>query len=147
MEKDTRRLALASVVAGIATVTLIPVHAGWRAHPAGSIGAAFLSGSRWFSCFDAIQNVLLFLPLGYLMAGEGAAGRPWLRAGAAGFAFSAAIECAQCFLPGRYASVWDIVFNASGAALGARIASRNIGVTEAPPVDGLPEGSGTGASA
>jgi hypothetical protein len=125
VEKDTRRLALASVAAGIATVTLIPVQAGWGLPRHGSLAAAFAFGYNSFSWFDAVQNVVLFLPLGYLIAAghRGAARSPW-RAGAAGLAFSAAIECAQCALPGRFASIWDIAFNALGAALGAWIAGR-----------------------
>ena len=124
MERDTRRLALASVVAGIGAVTLIPVHAGLLRHAPVSLSASFAEGSRWFSLWDAGQNILLFLPLGGLIAMGTAGGRPWLRAGAAALALSASIECAQAFLPGRYPSAWDVAFNALGGALGAWIAAR-----------------------
>jgi VanZ family protein len=125
MERDTRRLALASVIAGIGAATLIPVHAGFRSLAPGSVLAAFRHGDRFFSWPDAGQNILLFLPLGALIAmDERRAGRPWLRAGAIALALSSAIEIAQAFLPGRFASLWDIAFNTLGGALGAWMAAR-----------------------
>ena len=133
MEKDTRRLALVSVVAGIGAVTLIPVHAGVLTHRFASIPAAFREGLWAFSPADAGLNVLLFLPMGYLLAaaGEAPARHSWLRVGAIALAFSAAIECAQCLLPGRYPSLWDIVFNALGGALGGWVATYALGRTGA----------------
>jgi VanZ family protein len=94
-------------------------HAGlpWR---------AIAHGSNVFSCFDAAQNILLFLPLGFFL-GSDADGLPGLspkRAAIQCMVLSAAIECAQAWIPGRFPSVWDVAFNALGGGLGAWTATR-----------------------
>lgn len=125
MEKDTRRLALASVVLGIATVTLFPVHAGMierlRDIRPGFSPAPFLEGSKTLSLLDFIQNILLFMPAGFLLA-DGRSGRTaWIRAACLSCALSALIESAQIRIPGRFPSFFDIGFNTLGGALGARL--------------------------
>lgn len=128
MEKDTRRLALASVILGILAVTLFPVHAGlikqWHEFQLGFFPAAFLEGSSYLYVFDFLQNILLFLPLGFLIAD----GRPQdgpralvIRAAILSFLLSSLIECAQVRIPGRYPSFWDIGFNSLGGLLGAAL--------------------------
>lgn len=126
MEKDTRRLALVSVVLGICAVTLFPIHAGLverlREIRPGFSPAPFLVGSRTMSLLDFTQNILLFLPLGFLLADGRAGTRSTLmRAACLSFLLSALIECAQIRIPGRFPSFWDIGFNALGGALGGRL--------------------------
>lgn len=74
---------------------------------------------------DALLNVVLFLPLGFVyQLSREDRGRPrWLLAFGAGFIVSALIETAQVFAPGRYPSAADLGTNAFGASLGAWIAS------------------------
>jgi glycopeptide antibiotics resistance protein len=61
-------------------------------------------------------NILLFTPLGYILA---AWTRKWWHPLAAGFAASCLIELGQALLlPNRFASPLDIVANTTGAALG-----------------------------
>lgn len=67
---------------------------------------------------EVVANVVMFVPLGLLLATSHRVRRPWL-AVAAGLALSAAIETAQIALPGRYPTVQDVVANTAGAALGA----------------------------
>ncbi len=64
-------------------------------------------------------NVVMFLPLGFLLVSY--LRRPWL-----GFlgalALSIAAELVQHVIPGRVASVRDVLANALGAAVGALLA-------------------------
>jgi glycopeptide antibiotics resistance protein len=124
MEQVTRRLAILSVSLGICIVTLIPVQAGLletlrsASFPAQSVSLGF----RTFSVFDALQNILLFAPLGYLLAAgpQGKSPRGLWQAAFACFALSAAVECAQAWIPGRFPSCWDVLFNTAGGIIGAR---------------------------
>jgi hypothetical protein len=65
---------------------------------------------------DAILNILLFTPLGFLLHG-----RRWsvLRIAALALLLSSSIEVAQHFIPGRYSNLGDVVWNTTGAVLGA----------------------------
>jgi VanZ family protein len=64
---------------------------------------------------DLIANVVLFLPVGFLLTMLG--GRWW--AGLlGGAALSATAETVQLFLPHRVASLLDVATNSAGAALG-----------------------------
>jgi VanZ family protein len=76
--------------------------------------------------FDFVSNILLFVPPGFLYTLT----RPrrtdadstrvfWL-----GFALSSAIEVSQIFQPGRYPSPADVLANATGAWVGARLSER-----------------------
>jgi hypothetical protein len=68
---------------------------------------------------DAIVNVILFVPLG---AAAALTGRSTLAAVALGAALSGSVEFAQISLiPGRDASIGDLVFNTLGAAVGVAI--------------------------
>jgi VanZ like protein len=144
MERDTRRLALISVGLGIAIVTLMPTRAGLihAFHPG-------MHGSPWRNllvtdAFDVVQNILLYLPLGYLAAAavtareggadlpgtasasameRGRVARAWarrrlLRAGLLGFGFSLLLEGIQFWIPGRFCSAFDVLTNGTGAWLG-----------------------------
>lgn len=74
-------------------------------------------GSLWLA--DGMLNALVFLPLG---AGLALVAGPF-RGAALGAASSIAIEVLQRFvIPGRYASLGDIVSNTAGAVLGGLVA-------------------------
>lgn len=131
MERDTRRLALISVVLGIAIVTLMPtraglihvLHQGMRASPWENLLVT--------DALDFVQNIILFLPLGFLAAvavsaREGGAELParWrlLRAGMSGFGLSLLLEGIQLWIPGRFSSAFDVLTNGAGAWLGGMAA-------------------------
>lgn len=65
---------------------------------------------------DAIRNVLLFAPLG---AGAALLGQSPTRAVVTGLLLSAGLEAMQSVIPGRTASLRDLVTNGLGAGLGA----------------------------
>lgn len=109
----------------IALITLTPAP-----YPAGRPNAvvraiiAFLGSTpmtSWFD-FDAAEflaNVLLFVPLGALLAAQ-LPGRRRLLAAAAGLGVSIAVETAQLlWLPTRVADLRDLVSNGLGSLLGA----------------------------
>ena len=110
-----------------AAYTLLIVHAslspftGWRAAPGGVF--AFLGAwPRYVTAFDVAVNVAAYVPFG-LLAGYALAKRlrqPDLLVlvAALGAALSLTMEALQALLPGRIASVVDLLANAAGAALG-----------------------------
>jgi VanZ family protein len=106
----------------------MPVQAGLieALRHAGLPWRSIARGSNEFSFLDAGQNVLLFLPLGFLLGSDadGAPGNSPKRAALLCMFLSAAIEIAQAWIPGRFSSVWDVTFNAVGGGLGAWMASR-----------------------
>lgn len=101
---------------------------GWRA--LGVSAWAYLAAPwpRYVTLFDLATNVLLYLPLGFLLAlsfyprcrGRWAA----VLAGLLATVFSAAIEAAQTYLPERISSNVDLLTNAVGGWLGAMIGAR-----------------------
>jgi VanZ family protein len=75
--------------------------------------------SPWMSPSDMIANVALFLPLGFLARCLGQPStRPLWRDVVLLTAFSALVESAQIFIPGRVVSPIDIATNACGGFLG-----------------------------
>ncbi|HEY8470950.1 MAG TPA: VanZ family protein [Longimicrobiales bacterium] len=66
---------------------------------------------------DVLANIILFFPFGAALAALGARAR---RALLFGVALSFSIEIAQHVIPGRDPSLSDVVFNTTGAGLGAR---------------------------
>ncbi len=72
---------------------------------------------------DLILNVVMFIPLGLFCQSVRGTGRhvPWWMVGVLGAAFSAVIEAGQLFLPDRFTSIFDVVTNGMGAAIGARL--------------------------
>jgi VanZ family protein len=72
---------------------------------------------------DALANLLVYVPLGWLLA-FGTPGMRWARAVWVGCALSFAIECGQAYLPGRVPSVLDWGLNTAGTLLGVLVASR-----------------------
>jgi len=80
-------------------------------------GLSFLS----YTTVEFAANVLLFVPLGVLLAVLFGAGARWLAFGAC-VAVSAFIEFAQAvLLPARYATASDLLANVVGAAIGVLI--------------------------
>ncbi len=100
----------------VLVITLIVTLAPFR-FEAADTSRVMLSFVEWFELF---ANVLLFLPLGFLLplTGRPALISPW-QVLVAGLALSAAIELVQLFEPARYTSPVDVAANGLGAALGA----------------------------
>lgn len=102
-------IAFAALLIGIAT--LVPV---WGS-PKPNVGfACLLCGDAGAS--DLVLNVLLFLPLGVAVARGGM--RPFHALGL-GLALSGTIEIVQVMLPGRSATLRDVLSNSFGCWLGA----------------------------
>jgi glycopeptide antibiotics resistance protein len=79
----------------------------------------------WFSYrfVEASANVALFIPLGFVSS-LAFPKKPWWRIGAFGLLVSGFIELGQLlFLHDRFASPGDLVTNASGAVIGALLAT------------------------
>jgi hypothetical protein len=118
--RDVRRLRrvpcalVAAVAAVILVLTLAPVDALG--------GTESLSLTLRFRGFrglaDSIANLLLFVPFGIAAA---ACLRGRLSPVIAGLALSLVIELAQLVIPGRYTSLWDVLFNTAGAAVGVAV--------------------------
>src|SRR5262245_5113561 len=72
---------------------------------------------------DFRRNLVLFIPFGVLVHHEGRR-RSWkllpltVVVATGAFLLSAAIECAQAFLPSRFPSVTDVFANTVGALIG-----------------------------
>jgi hypothetical protein len=110
------RVVLGYLTLNIGVITLAPFR--FAMAPVNGITSIF--GWR-----DAILNIVLFLPLGFVfqLTRQDREQARWLMAFGAGLLLSALIETAQVFAPGRYPSLSDLGTNAMGAALGAWAAS------------------------
>lgn len=114
-EGGLARALLIYVAVVTLVITLTPFHFAvperWR-----------VTVTEW-TVLDLVANVLLFVPMGFLLALGEPVRRPGIvwRALAAGAALSLAIESAQLFEASRYASPWDVLTNAAGAALGGAL--------------------------
>lgn len=108
------RLATALAVAAVFAITLVPGPSS-----ASSPGGACLVCGH-FAAADFLLNVALYVPLGFLPALR----RRWPALVIWGVlaALAGSIEVVQLALPGRYASVADVVANAAGAGLGVLLA-------------------------
>jgi len=71
---------------------------------------------------DTGLNIAIFIPAGALLAllpgASASAARRTVRAGAIGFTLSLLIETTQYFIPARFPSTTDVIWNTSGAVLG-----------------------------
>ena len=68
---------------------------------------------------NTLANLLLFVPLGFLVAlGCRSRVRGLVWAVAAGLALGAGLQAAQVFLPDRVPSLWDATWNVAGSVLG-----------------------------
>ncbi|MGO4494112.1 VanZ family protein [Arthrobacter sp. 2YAF22_2] len=120
-------LGLLAYAAGLATVALWPQPVDRPI--AGLLGSALQGLHRrgvpdWvnYGFIESAANVLLFIPLGALVAWVVGRGCWWV-GGVAGLLASSAIELTQfLFLPARYATLADVLANTVGAVLGAFLA-------------------------
>ena len=83
-----------------------------------SIKLMWESGSYWLILKNIIGNILLFMPLGFLMPCVSRKGRSVLIVGLIGFSTSTVIELLQYFVAHRIFDIYDILLNALGAIVG-----------------------------
>jgi hypothetical protein len=125
-----RALILGPAVLAIAAATLVPLSppAGWERH---RFGTCLFCGE--LGGLDAINNVLLYLPLGATLAAIGCRLR---RVAVIAAGMAATVELAQfAGLTGRYPSYGDVLFNTLGAVLAATaFATRRVWLTPSPGV-------------
>ena len=108
------RRRIASALAALATLAILIA----TLRPSGSAlpsGWTFALASGDEALAEAIQNVLLFIPLGLALA---LGTTRTLRCIAAGALLSLAVEFAQQWIPGRDPSLGDLVLNTVSTALG-----------------------------
>jgi glycopeptide antibiotics resistance protein len=78
-----------------------------------------------FRPFDIVLNVVLYMPLGFLLARRG---RPWwgdlALAGLLALAVSTGVELSQVWSHARFPSATDVVMNVTGALLGVVLGRR-----------------------
>jgi len=103
------------VLLAVLVATLTP--SGGAPQP---ISLCLLCGDR--GAADALRNVILFAPLGATIALCGWRGA-WVAFAPA--LLSLAVETAQIWIPGRDASLGDVVFNTVGAAVGFAVVRRS----------------------
>ena len=122
------------LVASLYLALLLPwlvTNLGWRPHPRTYL-LEFRLASPTRLAGDAIFNVAMFVPFGWLLArgiadiGASARARVVVVAAACA-ALSLTVETAQFFLVSRYSSAIDVLTNTVGAAVGAVIAHRRRG--------------------
>lgn len=119
---------LGAYVAALVYASLYP-WSGWRAPGRWMFDFATEPWPRWWTRFDVVTNVFVYVPLGLLLAvwlGRRPGFRPApaaLIAVAFALAVSFSLETLQSLLPGRVPSRLDVLVNVAGAALGAAIAS------------------------
>ncbi|MBN2202334.1 VanZ family protein [bacterium] len=83
----------------------------------------------YLSPLDILNNIVLFLPFGFLLPMAyparfgGNSANHLVRTAAAGLVVSACIEIAQLFLPGRSTTINDLAMNGFGTLMGFRLAS------------------------
>ncbi len=113
-KKHQRRLAVALAIWGALVVgtTLAPVDGGST-----TASACLFCGARGLA--DAALNVVMFAPFGLWLGVRFGIGP--LAAVLAGALVSAGIEATQIAVPGRSATLGDIVWNAVGALLGVAL--------------------------
>lgn len=110
------RILVLLVLAAIGWLTLMPQPVNPRLHvPVVCLVCSATGGA------DDIANVLLFIPLGFALV---LAGASWRAAWLNGAAISLLIELSQFLvIPGRFATLSDLLTNTIGALLGASIAT------------------------
>lgn len=116
---------LAVYVAIILVGSLYPF-SGWRGTETWSADFLFDSPPRYITRNDVTTNLLIYLPLGYLLAARlfrpGRRALPILMAWLFGTTLSVGLEGIQVLLPGRIASNLDVFLNSLGALIGALLA-------------------------
>lgn len=122
------RLLLAVYVVGLALVVLWP---GGVAHGLDLSRQLRALGLSWvtYNQLESAANVVLFLPLGLLVALIIPTGRWWILALGL-IVVSVSIELAQALIiPGRVASVLDVLANVTGGLAGIAAAGIIRGIT------------------
>ncbi len=97
---------------------------GWRA-PEGEVFHFLTVWPRYITRFDVLINLLAYLPLGFLAAlslRRLRGGTLLLAATGVGAAVSLGMETLQVFVPGRIASIPDLLTNTAGSLAGAALA-------------------------
>lgn len=120
-------VGLAAAVPVIALITLWPTHFLLRIKPRVVQGIEWLHARDMFEWIywtrlEVLANVAMFVPLALLLTFVLGARRWWL-ALALCLAVTVGIEATQHFMPGRVASMRDIVANGAGAAIGVALAA------------------------
>jgi glycopeptide antibiotics resistance protein len=103
--------------------TLLPFHFYASLHPVRSVWDILLIPIGPDKGPDILENVLLFLPVGFTMTGYFTQKNISAVAAIAAVLFlslcvSYAIEVLQLFMPGRFTSLTDVASNTAGAGLG-----------------------------
>jgi VanZ family protein len=128
MKHRSTALPLAWAMAALIVYASLYPFAGWR-WPVGMDAAALLRlpWPPWLDRFDAISNVLGYVPLGALIfgavvrgGGRSAAALAWSVGLSALLSYS--VEVGQQLLPVRVPSLKDCAFNVTGALAGALLA-------------------------
>jgi len=114
------RLLLLGYLAFLVYASLYPI-SSFR--PPEKSPFALFFGRMTSSRTDALTNLLVYVPLGWLLALR-MPGLGSIRAALFGWALSLSIEYLQAYLPGRVPSVMDWGLNGAGTLLGAGLASR-----------------------
>lgn len=93
--------------------------------PSADAVAGFFVKPRYVVAYDVVWNIVAYVPLGTLASlyfrQKFEPGRALVRAVGFAAAFSLAMEMLQLFVPNRHASIFDVIANAGGAALGAAV--------------------------
>ena len=101
--------------------TLFPL-SGWQM-PVESIWAQFVTKNDRIGFGDFVTNLIVYIPFGFafaMMLSKRSSGLlRIIAATGAGFLFSLSLEVCQGLLPGRVSSLYDLLLNTIGAALGA----------------------------
>jgi VanZ family protein len=115
-------LLLAVDVLLTAYASLYPLD-GWRAHGLSPLAFLGMGWPRFVVNFDALANVLGYVPYGFLCVAALQPRRPGLAALGitllSAAALSLGLEAAQSYLPARTPSTLDLLCNTGGAAVGA----------------------------
>lgn len=102
---------------------------GWRDFGVSPLAFLDAGWPRWWTGFDLAANVIVYVPLGYLLAltFSRVTGRllPAILGALLASGISFAVEAAQTWLPSRVASNLDLACNIAGACLGALAAWRS----------------------
>jgi glycopeptide antibiotics resistance protein len=107
----------------IRKLNLIPlVEQGWALTCLFNSTCAYHRSAFWFLLINLLGNIVVFVPLGFGLAGALNRNRLSVAVGGAvlgGFALSLMIELLQLTLPSRATDIDDLIFNTLGAAIGA----------------------------
>lgn len=118
-------LTVIAIVVFVITLTPTPVDAGYSDEIKQLLAFLHSHGvPTWFGYrkLEFSANVVMFAPLGFFLGLL--LSRRWWIAVLALPVLSVLIECAQyLFLPGRFATVTDVIANSIGAGLGAMLAA------------------------